>query len=531
MNARRNTVDNAASGDAPGDDPPSRDPWGPDARPSNAPVARQSSRFEDHFQGMDRRPSRVTTQPYPELPPAASAANTEPTSLRELFPSLSPARAAVPDLPRITGKSMINQDPDEETGELLKDPVGYAENPYALRARALDCGRGPPRAPDTISAVSHQAENGSVISRHSENCYRRRAENGFAILPRENGYARGMENSQGLSRPVENGHVLSRRATSPHISLADHFENMTLGSDTPPSQRTPFNQTARMPSQQAYPQPIGSNAVGGAPTPRYSYVNQHAPDPNRNMPAANPNDMNPPCNTLYVGNLPPDASEEELKALFSKARGYKRLCFRNKQNGPMCFVEFNDIDMSSKALNEFYGQKLSNSIRTGIRLSFSKNPLGVRPGQPGSSTDPNAASRQHIGHAAMHPPAYSAVSGPPPGLAASPCGRCGQVTAPPYGGPYSGAAANPPLTPNPNGYGGAAGLGISASGHGPNPLRDPNAPRANPPNGANGVHGANGNATNGVNGANGANGIANPHPDSGNGTGSFSYYPDYMMGR
>ena len=50
-------------------------------------------------------------------------------------------------------------------------------------------------------------------------------------------------------------------------------------------------------------------------------------------------DQNPPCNTLYVGNLPMDASEEELRIMFAQCAGYKRLCFKNKSNGPMCFVE------------------------------------------------------------------------------------------------------------------------------------------------------------------------------------------------
>ena len=50
-------------------------------------------------------------------------------------------------------------------------------------------------------------------------------------------------------------------------------------------------------------------------------------------------DQNPPCNTLYVGNLPADTLEEELRVLFSRCPGYKRLCFRTRANGPMCFVE------------------------------------------------------------------------------------------------------------------------------------------------------------------------------------------------
>ncbi|KAI5301398.1 hypothetical protein KEM55_001759, partial [Ascosphaera atra] len=107
----------------------------------------------------------------------------------------------------------------------------------------------------------------------------------------------------------------------------------------------------------------------------------HHPHHGRHGPAyppANPADQNPPCNTLYVGNLPHDTSEDELKALFSKQRGYKRLCFRNKQNGPMCFVEFEDISAATKVLTDLYGWQLSNSVKGGIRLSFSKNPLGVR---------------------------------------------------------------------------------------------------------------------------------------------------------
>ncbi|ORX70310.1 hypothetical protein DL89DRAFT_235246, partial [Linderina pennispora] len=95
--------------------------------------------------------------------------------------------------------------------------------------------------------------------------------------------------------------------------------------------------------------------------------------------SVNSNDQNPPCNTLYVGNLPVGASEEELKLVFRNAPGYKRMSFRTKPNsGPMCFVEFEAIDYATLAMHELDGRKLSSSVGGGIRLSYSKNPLGVR---------------------------------------------------------------------------------------------------------------------------------------------------------
>ncbi|KAL1919479.1 uncharacterized protein VTP21DRAFT_2172 [Calcarisporiella thermophila] len=103
------------------------------------------------------------------------------------------------------------------------------------------------------------------------------------------------------------------------------------------------------------------------------------PSPNRLPLPSNPADQNPPCNTLYVGNLPHAATEDELRQLFGRCAGYKRLCFRTKVNGPMCFVEFETIEHATLALAELQGSLLPSSVKGGIRLSFSKNPLGVRP--------------------------------------------------------------------------------------------------------------------------------------------------------
>ncbi|KAI9303303.1 hypothetical protein BJ944DRAFT_165664 [Cunninghamella echinulata] len=96
-------------------------------------------------------------------------------------------------------------------------------------------------------------------------------------------------------------------------------------------------------------------------------------------------DQNPPCNTLYVGNLPPNTNEDELRQLFSKCNGYKRMYFRTKPQGPMCFVEFENVMYASQTMGELQGQTLSNSIKGGIRLSFSKNPLFTKPNKTTSS--------------------------------------------------------------------------------------------------------------------------------------------------
>lgn len=139
-------------------------------------------------------------------------------------------------------------------------------------------------------------------------------------------------------------------------------------------------------------------------------------------PPVNPADQNPPCNTLYVGNLPPDATEAELRQLFAPQKGFRRLSFRNKNqsisatsgsgmmngqpqnnsHGPMCFVEFEDVAHATKALADLYGRTLPRPGglpgKGGIRLSFSKNPLGVRgPGQRRTSNFMGYNQHQSVG--------------------------------------------------------------------------------------------------------------------------------------
>ncbi|TGO34217.1 hypothetical protein BHYA_0207g00150 [Botrytis hyacinthi] len=121
--------------------------------------------------------------------------------------------------------------------------------------------------------------------------------------------------------------------------------------------------------------PIRNHPDKGALTDHGSSVSNQ-----QESPQIKPAKQNPPCNTLSVGNLPSDASAKELMAIFSKQKGFKRLCLTAKQNGPTCSVQFEDIIYATNSLRALNGASLPNSTKGGIQLSFSKQPLGVRSG-------------------------------------------------------------------------------------------------------------------------------------------------------
>ncbi|GAA6040339.1 hypothetical protein JCM8097_007564, partial [Rhodosporidiobolus ruineniae] len=157
----------------------------------------------------------------------------------------------------------------------------------------------------------------------------------------------------------------------------------------------------------------------------------------------NPADMNAPKNTLYVGGLPAvlpsltgpfSAShlEDSLRNAFSRCPGFKRLQFRSKSNGPIVFVEFVDTAYATRAMQELYGHTLGGLVKGGIRLSYSKNPLGVR-----SNGLPSG-----------NPPPGLDPLGVPPSLAGPASGGgFARPSLPPLGGVGVGPPLGPPAGP------------------------------------------------------------------------------------
>ncbi|KAI3326955.1 hypothetical protein HD806DRAFT_520005 [Xylariaceae sp. AK1471] len=318
---------------------------GPTPVTSSGAASRQSTRFNDAFQSLDRitppsnRPHGSSELPDPVYPESSA-------QFQKMFSPQSPIGNHLTNHTHISGKTLIHDTAeDEETRELLKDPVAYAE-----------------------SGATHH-----------------------------------------------DGAAQQRRATAPHLLLSS-MSNLSLNTGTNGAAPLPSYAHSNMTPQSAHPNSMSPTMMNGG---NHSMNFPMGPFHRHNFPPVNPADQNPPCNTLYVGNLPIDTSEEELKAMFSKQRGYKRLCFRTKQNGPMCFVEFENVTHATKALNELYGLPLHNSVKGGIRLSFSKNPLGVRSGQA-AGPPANGSMASMNGLMATPGNGFASVNGPPPGLAAPP---------------------------------------------------------------------------------------------------------------
>lgn len=85
-----------------------------------------------------------------------------------------------------------------------------------------------------------------------------------------------------------------------------------------------------------------------------------------------------PCPTLFVANLGPNCSEQELIDVFSSCAGFVKLKMQNKLGTPVAFVDFEDAFSSTEALNRLQGVILYSSPGEGIRLEYAKSRMGLR---------------------------------------------------------------------------------------------------------------------------------------------------------
>ncbi|BBN15866.1 hypothetical protein MPTK1_7g01560 [Marchantia polymorpha subsp. ruderalis] len=85
---------------------------------------------------------------------------------------------------------------------------------------------------------------------------------------------------------------------------------------------------------------------------------------------------NPPCNTLFIGNLGEATSEAELRGLFSGQPGFRQMKVLRQGKSTVCFIEFGDVSTAMSVHQNLQGAVLTTSDRGGMRIQYSKNPYG-----------------------------------------------------------------------------------------------------------------------------------------------------------
>ncbi|XP_058186883.1 uncharacterized protein LOC131303845 isoform X6 [Rhododendron vialii] len=85
------------------------------------------------------------------------------------------------------------------------------------------------------------------------------------------------------------------------------------------------------------------------------------------------------CPTIFVANLGPTCTEEELVQVFSSFPGFLKLKMQSTYGAPVAFVDFQDTASSTEALNHLQGTKLySSPPGEGMRLEYAKSRMGMR---------------------------------------------------------------------------------------------------------------------------------------------------------
>lgn len=123
----------------------------------------------------------------------------------------------------------------------------------------------------------------------------------------------------------------------------------------------------------APPAPYAAYPVQQVPLPAPAPVPAHT----GYAPVQNAKD-NPPCNTLFIGNLGENVIEEELRGLFSTQPGYKQMKILRHERNTVCFIEFEDVNSATTVHQNLQGAVIPSSGRGGMRIQFSKNPFGRR---------------------------------------------------------------------------------------------------------------------------------------------------------
>jgi hypothetical protein len=91
------------------------------------------------------------------------------------------------------------------------------------------------------------------------------------------------------------------------------------------------------------------------------------------------NQTNPPCNTLFIGNLSPAIDDPAIESYFRNIKGDAFVTCKVNRSNPArvsAFVQFTDVAAASEVHDTQQGKEMPGSDRGPMRIQYSRNPLG-----------------------------------------------------------------------------------------------------------------------------------------------------------
>ncbi|XP_011007087.1 PREDICTED: U2 small nuclear ribonucleoprotein B'' isoform X2 [Populus euphratica] len=82
-----------------------------------------------------------------------------------------------------------------------------------------------------------------------------------------------------------------------------------------------------------------------------------------------------PCSTLFIANLGPNCTEDELKQVLSQYPGFHVLKIRAKGGMPVAFADFEEIEQATKVMENLQETTLPSSDRGGMHIEYARSKM------------------------------------------------------------------------------------------------------------------------------------------------------------
>ncbi|XLS77863.1 hypothetical protein HN51_062088, partial [Arachis hypogaea] len=82
-----------------------------------------------------------------------------------------------------------------------------------------------------------------------------------------------------------------------------------------------------------------------------------------------------PCSTLFIANLGPNCTEDELRQTFSVYPGFNMVKIHSRGGMPVTFADFDEVEQATKVMEQLQSSMLSSSDRGGMHIEYARSKM------------------------------------------------------------------------------------------------------------------------------------------------------------